>query len=92
MDHLKYANIENEIEVDDSDDDLGNEDDVLFEEQLENMMCPMMLKLGFLGQLEICIRYTNVGSRKNTSINLRTIKQDGRIDLNAFLKKSSQNY
>ncbi|XP_042751412.1 uncharacterized protein LOC111921034 isoform X1 [Lactuca sativa] len=92
MDHLKYANIENEIEVDDSDDDLGNEDDVLFEEQLENMMCPMMLKLGFLGQLEICIRYTNVGSRKNTSINLRTIKQDGRIDMNAFLKKSSQNY
>ncbi|CAI9279915.1 unnamed protein product [Lactuca saligna] len=35
MDHLNYANIENEIEVDDSDDDLGNEDDVLFEEQLE---------------------------------------------------------
>ncbi|XP_052622717.1 uncharacterized protein LOC128128001 [Lactuca sativa] len=35
MDHLKYANIENEIEVDDSDDDLGNVDDVLFEEQLE---------------------------------------------------------
>ncbi|CAH1454492.1 unnamed protein product [Lactuca virosa] len=35
MEHLKYANIENEIEVDDSEDDLGNEDDVLFEEQLE---------------------------------------------------------
>ncbi|CAH1421292.1 unnamed protein product [Lactuca virosa] len=27
MDHMTYANIENEIEVDDSDEDLGNEDD-----------------------------------------------------------------
>ncbi|CAH1450073.1 unnamed protein product [Lactuca virosa] len=35
MDHLTYANIENEIVVDDIDDDLGNEDAVLFEEQLE---------------------------------------------------------
>ncbi|CAH1428093.1 unnamed protein product [Lactuca virosa] len=35
MDHLTYANIENEIEVDDNDEDLGNENDVLFEEQLE---------------------------------------------------------
>lgn len=35
MDHLTFANIENEIEVDDSDDDLENDDDVLFEEQLE---------------------------------------------------------
>ncbi|KAL6584466.1 hypothetical protein OROMI_003755 [Orobanche minor] len=35
MDHVTFANIENEIEVDDSDDNLENEDDVLFQEQLE---------------------------------------------------------
>ncbi|MFS7919855.1 hypothetical protein Hanom_Chr03g00217541 [Helianthus anomalus] len=44
-------------------------------------MCPMLLKLGFYRVLDTRIRYRNVGLRRNTSINIRTTKQDGRTDL-----------
>ena len=38
MNHLTFANTENQIEVDDSDDDLENKDDVLIEEDYETNM------------------------------------------------------
>ncbi|KAF5759483.1 hypothetical protein HanXRQr2_Chr16g0741821 [Helianthus annuus] len=44
-------------------------------------MCHMLLKLGFYRVLDSRIRYRNVGLRRNTSINIRKMKHDGRTDL-----------
>lgn len=55
-------------------------------------MCQRMLKIGCYNQLELVGGYTNVGSRINTSINIRLTKVDGRIDLKIFQKGILQRW